>query len=56
MRTLASSSINVKVLTKNDKSLLVGRPVAPRPDIEYIGLDLTLIGCLKTSADAHLEL
>ncbi len=28
----------------------MGRPVAPRPD-EYVGLDLTLIGCIKTSAE-----
>ena len=56
MRTSALSFINVRVLTRNDKSLLVGRLVAPRLDIEYIGLDLTLIGCMKTSVSARLEL
>ncbi len=34
---------------ENDEGLLVGRLVAPRPD-EYVGLDLTLIGCIETSA------
>ena len=28
----------------------MGRPVASRPDIKYIGLDLTLIEYIKTSA------
>ncbi len=27
----------------------MGRPVASKPD-KYIGLDLTLIGCIETSA------
>ncbi len=33
----------------NDKSLLVGRLVASRPD-KYISLDLTLIGYIETPA------
>ncbi len=33
---------------ENDKGLLVGRPVASRPD-KYVGLDLTLIGYIETS-------
>ena len=56
MWTLALSSMNVKALTKNDKSLLVGRPVVPRPNVKYMGLDLTLIGCIEISANARLEL
>ena len=55
MPALALSSINIKALTRNDKNLLVGRPVALKPDIEYVSLDSTFIGCIKTSADARLE-
>ena len=55
MRTSALSSINVKVLIRNDKGLLVGRLVAPRPHVEYVGLDLTLIGCIETFASTRLE-
>ena len=55
MQMSALSSMNVKILTRNDKGLLVGRPVAPRLDVIYVNLDLTLIRCIKTSADARLE-
>ncbi len=34
---------------ENDEDLLVGGSVAARPD-KYLGLDLTLIGCIETSA------
>ena len=32
----------------------MGRPVASRPD-KYVSLDLTLIGCIKTSVGIYLE-
>ncbi len=40
---------------KNDKGLLVGRPIAPKPD-KYIGLDLTLIRCIETSVMCTSEI
>ncbi len=40
---------------KNDKGLLVGRPVAPRPNDEYVGLSLAWLD-VETSAGARLEL
>ena len=40
MRTSALSSINIRALTRNNKDLLVNKPVASRPD-KYVGLDLT---------------
>ena len=43
-------------IDKNNKGLLVGNPIAPKPNGEYIGLSLTLIGCIKTFVDARLEL
>ena len=55
MWTLALSSMNVRILTRNNKRLLVGRPVVFRPD-KYIDLSLTLIKCIETSTGAHLEL
>ena len=33
--------MNVKALTENDKGLLVGKPVAPRPRSKHVGLSLT---------------
>ena len=45
MQILVLSSINVKTLTKNNKGLLVDKPVALRPNSEYISLDLILIEC-----------
>ena len=56
MRTLALFFMNIRALTRNDKGLLVGKPMVFRPDIEYIGLDLTLIGCMEIFAGARLEL
>ena len=47
--------MNVKVLTKNDKGLLVGKLVASRPSSEYVGLGLTWLDA-KTSAGACLKL
>ncbi len=39
---------------ENDKGILVGRPVAPRPSGEHVGLDLTWLDA-ETSADARQE-
>ena len=41
-------------IDKNDKSLLIDRPVAPRSD-KYVSLDLTLIGCIEILAGTHLK-
>ena len=41
MQTLALFFMNIKTLSKNDKDLLVGRPVASKPNGEYVGLGLT---------------
>ena len=38
---LCLSSINVRVLTENDKGFLVGRLVALRPRSKHVGLGLT---------------
>ena len=54
MRTSASSFMNVKVLTRNNKGFLMSRPVALGSD-KYVGLDLTLIRYIKTSAGIRLE-
>ena len=47
--------MNVRVLIRNDKSLLVDRPVAFSLDVKYKSLDLTLIRCIEISASAYLE-
>ena len=55
MQTSALCSMNIKALTRNDKGLLVDRPVAPKPNVEYVSLDLTLIGCIMTSVGIRLR-
>ncbi len=42
MQTSVLSTMNVRVLTRWQRPLM-GRPVEPRPDNEYVDLDLTLI-------------
>ena len=42
-------------MDKNNKSILIGKPVPFRPD-KYIGLGLTLIKSMKTFADVCQEL
>ena len=34
----------------------MGKPIAPMPDVEYIGLDLTLIRCMETSDICTFEI
>ena len=46
--------MNVKALTGKNKSLLVGRLVAPRPSGKHISLGLTWLDA-ETFADARLE-
>ena len=46
--------MNVNILTGNDKSLLVSRPVAFRPSSKYVSLGLTWLDA-KTSAGARLK-
>ena len=56
MQMSVSSFINVKALIQNNKSFLISRSVAPRHDVKYVNLDLTLIECIQSSAGARLEL
>ena len=54
-RQLYLFSINVRTLTRNDKGLLMGRPVAPRFSDKYVSLDLTWLDT-ETFVDVCLEL